>query len=88
MVKKFYDIHYHLFDLSHPNLLAFLLNDDLLTENSLKKLISRFPFILQVLPLWVLNLFPGQAVKKIKNYIRYDALNFKNLTISSISNIF
>jgi len=79
MVKKFYDIHYHLFDLSHPNLLAFLLNDDLLTENSLKKLISRFPFILQVLPLWVLNLFPGQAVKKIKNYIRYDALNFKNL---------
>ena len=79
MVRKFYDIHYHLFDLSHPNLLAFLLNDDLLTEDSLKKLLSKFPFILKMLPLWVLKLFPQKAIRKVKDYIRNDAGNLKNL---------
>ncbi len=79
MVRKLYDIHYHLFDLSHPNLLAFLLQEDLIDKNSIKRLITRFPFVLKFLPLGVLRLFSGKIVKKIKDYVQNDARNFRNL---------
>ena len=79
MERKFYDIHYHLFDLSHPNLLAFMLRDDLLTRNSFRKAIDGFPFILKMLPLWMLKCFSGQAVRKIRNFIEHDTRNFRNL---------
>jgi len=64
MVRRLYDIHYHLFDLSHPNLLAFLLHEDLIGKESVKKVILKFPFILQLLPLWVVSLFPGKIEKR------------------------
>jgi hypothetical protein len=79
MVKRFYDIHYHLFDLSHPNLLAFVLRDELIDSSTTRKIVKSFPLILKLLPLWVVNLFPGKASQKIKDYIRNDAKNLRNL---------
>lgn len=79
MKRKFYDIHYHLFDLSHPNLLAFLLRDDLITRKTIKNVIGKFPFLLQFLPLWTVGLFPGKSVNKIKEYLQHDAKKLRNL---------
>jgi predicted TIM-barrel fold metal-dependent hydrolase len=79
MERKFYDIHYHLFDLSHPNLLAFLLHDDLISRKTVRKVLLKFPFLIKCLPLWVVCLFPGKAEKKIKEYLQNDARNFRNL---------
>jgi hypothetical protein len=79
MERRFYDIHYHLFDLSHPNLLAFLLRDDLITRGFVKRFILKFPFLLQVLPLWVVTIFAGKAVKKIREHINSGTGNFRNL---------
>lgn len=79
MDRKFYDIHYHLFDLSHPNLLAFILRDDLISRDAIKKVVLKFPVLLQFLPLWVVNLFPGKAEKKVREYLQNDSRNFRNL---------
>lgn len=79
MGKKFYDIHYHLFDLSHPNLLAFLLHDDLIDKQTVKKVLRKFPFLLQFLPLWLVGIFPGKAAAKVKDYLLNDSKNFRNL---------
>ncbi len=79
MGRKFYDIHYHLFDLSHPNLLAFLLHEDLISKDTVRKVMLKFPFLMKVLPLWMLFLFTGKAAEKIKDYLRYDARNLRNL---------
>lgn len=79
MGRKFYDIHYHLFDLSHPNLLAFLLRDDLISKKSVINVLKKFPFFMQILPLRMVSLFPGQAVRKINKYLSDDSGNFRNL---------
>ncbi|MDQ1297159.1 MAG: Amidohydrolase [Bacteroidota bacterium] len=79
MERKFYDIHYHLFDLSHPNLLAFLLRDDLITKKTVRNVLEKFPFLLQFLPLWLVGLFPGQTVKNIREYLGNESRNFRNL---------
>lgn len=79
MSRKFYDIHYHLFDLSHPNLLAFVLRDDLINRDALRKVIRSFPCILKVLPLWVMTLFSGKDSEKVKDFIRNDSKNLRNL---------
>ncbi|MCU0472259.1 MAG: amidohydrolase [Bacteroidales bacterium] len=79
MERKFYDIHYHLFDLSHPNLLAFLLRDDLITKKTVRNVLKKFPFLLQFLPLRLVGLFPGQTVKNIREYLGNESRNFRNL---------
>jgi len=79
MEKKFYDIHYHVFDLSHPNLLAFLLRDDLIDRNTVKRILNKFPFFLQLFPIMTIRLFSGEVVAKIKSYLQKDAVNFRNL---------
>jgi hypothetical protein len=79
MYRKFYDIHYHLFDLSHPNLQAFILRDDLVTSKTVRKVMLRLPFLLQFLPLWIASLFPGKVAAKVKGYIKNDAKNLRNL---------
>lgn len=79
MDRKFYDIHYHLFDLSHPNLLAFLLRDDLISKSSVKKMMQKFPFLIKFLPMWMLLLTPSKVAAKIKDYLSNDAKNFRNL---------
>lgn len=79
MESKFYDIHYHLFDLSHPNLLAFLIRDDLITSKTVRNVLQKFPFIFKILPFWSVGMFPGQTVKKIRDYLNHDARNFRNL---------
>ncbi|MBA4322850.1 MAG: hypothetical protein C0408_08550 [Odoribacter sp.] len=79
MERKFYDIHYHFFDLSHPNLLAFLLRDDLISRDSVKKVLRKLPFLANLLPIGAAQLFPGKIAEKIKDYIKHDAGNFRNL---------
>jgi len=79
MGRKFYDIHYHLFDLSHPNILAFILREDLIGKDSIKKVLLGFPFLLKIMPLWIASLFPGKAVRKVKEYLHHDAGNIRNL---------
>jgi len=77
--RRLYDIHYHLFDLSHPNLQSFLLRDDLITKDSVQKFIGKFPFILKVLPLWFLRLFAGKTSGKVKELITRRAGRMLNL---------
>jgi predicted TIM-barrel fold metal-dependent hydrolase len=77
--RKFYDIHYHLFDLSHPNLLAFLLRDDLISKDSVQNVLKKLPFLAKLLPIGAAQLFPGKIAEKIKDYIQNDAGNFRNL---------
>jgi hypothetical protein len=79
MDRKFYDIHYHLFDLSHPNLLAFLLRDDLISKDSVKKVLHKLPFLVNLVPIGAVNLFPGKIADKIKDYLKNDARYFRNL---------
>jgi hypothetical protein len=79
MDHKFYDIHYHLFDLSHPNLTAFILRDDLITRKSVKKILIRLPFLLKIMPVWVVSLFPGKIAERIKEYLKHDASRVLNL---------
>jgi predicted TIM-barrel fold metal-dependent hydrolase len=79
MSKIFYDIHYHLFDLSHPNLLAFLLRDDMITKDSVKSVLRKIPLPVRFLPIGAANLFPGKIAAKIKDYISNDAGKFRNL---------
>jgi len=79
MERKFYDIHYHLFDLSHPNLLAFLIREDLITRDAVRMLLAKLPFIINFLPVGALRFMPGKISQQVKDYIRYDAGNFRNL---------
>jgi hypothetical protein len=79
MERKFYDIHYHLFDLSHPNLLAFLYRDELFDENTIRRLFKKLPFLTKILPVWLIFLFPGKIVKVLKKLLKHDAGNFRNL---------
>ncbi|HCI55789.1 MAG TPA: amidohydrolase family protein [Bacteroidales bacterium] len=76
---KFYDIHYHLFDLSHPNLIAFLLRDDMITRESVKKVAGKLPFLMNFVPAGVVKFLPQLIAEKIKEYIRDDAVTLRNL---------
>jgi hypothetical protein len=79
MDRKFYDIHYHLFDLSHPNLLAFLLRDDLITKQAVRKIFGKFPFVFKILPLWIVSLFSGKVSVKVKEFLKHDTGKVLNL---------
>ena len=74
-MKKFYDIHMHAFDLSHPNLLAFIKRDGLLDKNSLTNV------ILDKLK-WYVGLgyslkwmFPKLIRRKVENIIEDNLIN-------------
>ncbi|MBM3404682.1 MAG: amidohydrolase [Bacteroidetes bacterium] len=47
---RLYDIHYHAFDLSHANLLAFLSRDDLITPEALHSLMKKLPWYMKMIP--------------------------------------
>jgi hypothetical protein len=79
MTKKNYDIHCHLLDLSHPNFLALLSRDGLVTESSVKNVIQNLPWYLKILPPGLLSLFKSAVVKNIKNYLKNDAGTYRNL---------
>ncbi|MGB4293526.1 MAG: amidohydrolase family protein [Bacteroidales bacterium] len=79
MSGKFYDIHYHLFDLSHPNLLAFILRDDMITGESVRKIMRKLPLLLKFVPLGAVNFFSGKIAERIKDFIQNDAGKFRNL---------
>jgi len=85
MVRKFYDIHYHLFDLSHPNLSAFLLRDDLITKEAVSEVMGKLPFGFKLAPVWAMSRFPGKITERIKDYLKYDANHLLNL-LSVIEN--
>ncbi len=79
MNRKFYDIHYHLFDLSHPNILAFLTRDDLITKKTVLKVLGKLPFLIKILPFWMFRLFSGKITNKVKDYMKNDAGKILNL---------
>jgi len=79
MQQKFYDVHYHLVDLSHANILSFLSLDGLITKRLVKDVLRKMPFALKFLPLGVAELFPGKIAKRSEEYIRKDAKNIRNL---------
>lgn len=79
MEKKFYDIHYHLFDLSHPNLLAFLLREDLITKKKVKSLLHKIPFLIKLLPIWVFGFFSSNIANKFRDSFKHAAGNVLNL---------
>lgn len=79
MDRRFYDIHYHLFDLSHPNLLAFLLRDDLITEDIVRNVLRKLPLSLKLLPIWIVSLFSERISGKAKDYLRFDSGKALNL---------
>lgn len=60
-MKRFYDIHFHSMDLSHPNLLAFLERDDLITKAKIKE-------ILKDVGPWY-NLLPMNALRFVSNFV-------------------
>lgn len=77
--RRLYDIHYHLFDLSHPNLQSFLLRDDLITKESIRKLIGKFPFLIRILPVWFIRLFAGKVSREVRELLQNDAGRVLNL---------
>jgi hypothetical protein len=79
MERKFYDIHYHLFDLSHPNLMAFVLRDDLIDGQTIRNALKRFPLFLRFLPLWTLEICPGRTAERIRGIIQKNSGNIRNL---------
>ncbi|HUX96304.1 MAG TPA: amidohydrolase family protein [Bacteroidales bacterium] len=76
---RLYDVHYHLFDLSHPNLRAFLLRDDLINSNAVSKIIDKLPFPVRLMPFWFMKLFSGRVAKEIKKFIKDDSDRILNL---------
>lgn len=79
MNRKLYDIHYHLFDLSHPNLLAFLLRDELISEKAVRKIAAKIPFYVKLLPVLFISLFSRRIAERIKKYVKHDAGRVINL---------
>ena len=76
---KLYDVHYHLFDLSHPNLGAFLLRDDLINRNAVSSIIGKLPFPARFMPFWLLRLYSGKIAKGMKKFIKNDSARILNL---------
>ena len=77
--RKFYDIHYHLFDLSHANLLAFLLRDDLINKGLVRNIIKKIPTLVKLIPGGFIGFFPGKIARKIREYLQRDSRKFRNL---------
>jgi|GEM_PF-3352959 len=78
IVKKFYDIHFHIMDLSHANLMAFLLREDLITKKTIRDFSGKIKWWMKILPLGVIDLAPGVIVNKLKEFIKGPS-NIKNL---------
>lgn len=76
---RFYDIHYHAFDLSHPNLLAFILREDLISKGSVKDFLRKLPCLMNLAPIGLFKMFPGKIAAGIRNFIEHDAARFRNL---------
>lgn len=74
-----YDVHYHLFDLSHPNLLSFISRTDLATPQSVKGVVKALPLPLKMLPMGLAGWFPGVVSEKIRSYLADDTGKLRNL---------
>lgn len=89
MQNKFYDIHYHAFDISHANLLSFLSRKDIVTSKSTVSLFNELPFwgkfiTCLPIPLIFAGFIKGFIAKKIRNAIN-NATSVKTL-LSVIEN--
>jgi len=76
--KKFYDIHFHVMDLSHANLMAFLLREDLITKQTILAFSKKMKWWMKLCPLGVIDLVPGLIVRKLKEFLQGPS-NMKNL---------
>ncbi|MBC8315334.1 MAG: hypothetical protein ISR55_13390 [Bacteroidetes bacterium] len=77
-LKKFYDIHFHVMDLSHANLMAFLLREDLITRDTILDFSKKMKWWMKLIPLGAINLAPGLIVSKLKEFLQGPS-NVKNL---------
>lgn len=85
MSHKLYDIHYHAFDLSHANLLAFLAREDLITKEGVHGILKSIPWYMRLLPIGVAQLAEAQIAGAARKFITTGANNFKSL-LSVIEN--
>ena len=67
--KKFYDIHFHVLDLSHANLMAFLLREDLITKETIRDFSRKMKWWMKFIPLGAIDLAPGVIVRKLKEFL-------------------
>ena len=79
MIRRLYDIHYHLFDLSHPNLLAFIMRDDLISENSVRDVLRKLPWYMKIFPAGAAWFLPKKISVKLKEFLSKDAVPLRNL---------
>lgn len=79
MEKKLYDIHCHLFDLSHANLLAFMSRDDLITKDSVRNVLNALPWYLNIPPIGLTHLFCEKIAKAVRSTIKEKGNGIKNL---------
>ncbi len=73
MKRYFYDIHYHAFDLSHANLMAFMLRDDLISKRAVKSFIGKLPFYAQLISPLFIKLFAGKVANKARDFMSSDS---------------
>ncbi|MBN1199820.1 MAG: amidohydrolase [Bacteroidales bacterium] len=67
--KKFYDSHFHVMDLSHANLMAFLLREDLITKETIRDFSRKMKWWMKLIPLGAIDLAPGVIVRKLKEFL-------------------
>ncbi|MFH1160089.1 MAG: amidohydrolase family protein [bacterium] len=68
--KKFYDIHFHVMDLSHANLMAFLLREDLITKETIRDFSRMMKWWMKLIPVGAIDLAPGLIVTKLKEFLQ------------------
>jgi hypothetical protein len=84
-MKKIYDIHCHLFDLSHPNLIAFATHKDLIKARQIRLIaILGLIFMPLLVPLFIVTLavsifFTRTPVNVIRIVLSKTALKIQNL---------
>lgn len=74
-MKKFYDIHMHAFDLSHPNLLAFIKRDGLIDKKSITDAVFKSLSWYEGLGYSFKWLFPTRIRKTIEQKIEDELIN-------------
>ncbi len=67
--RKFYDIHFHAMDLSHANLMAFLLRKDLITKETIRNFSRQMKWWMKLIPLGAIDMAPGLIVRKLREFL-------------------
>ena len=78
---RLYDLHYHAFDLSHVNLIAFLSRDDLITAKELNDLMKKVSWYYKIVPLGLaqMHCIEKMIAGKARNFILEDSGRIRSL---------